>query len=244
MDRARHSNLLLDLLARAASGDGLPAPGPGERFAVDALEAKELIEPRSGVYRATSPGLKALEARGRSVLPVGEVALLFTDIQGSTQLFERLGEAEAHALLRRHFALLRAAIVDCGGHEVKSLGDGLMVVFGAVRDAVGCAAAMQAAVSQEDEALGLRIGIHAGEPLLEAGDYFGSPVIVARRLCDSAGPGQTLVSELVAQLVAERKFDSLGELALKGLSKRVRASVLAGEVSLAGAQLPATAMAV
>jgi class 3 adenylate cyclase len=244
MPRSTHYDLLLKLLERAATADGLHARDRATRTSVGALEAEALIERRRGVYRATPAGLRALEDRGRGLLPTGEVAVLFTDMEGSTQLIERFGEAEAHALLRRHFALLRAAVAEHDGHEVKSLGDGLMVVFGAVWDAVACAAEMQAVVSREDEALGLRIGIHAGEPMRDGNDYFGTPVIIARRLCDSAGPGQTLVSELVSQLVAERDFDSVGDLTLKGLSKRVRACALAGEGPAAPAQLPASAMAV
>jgi class 3 adenylate cyclase len=244
MPRSTHYDFLLELLERATGGDGLHARDRATRMAVGALEAESLIERRRGVYRATAAGLTALEDRGRGPLPAGEVAVLFTDMEGSTRLIERFGEAEAHALLRRHFALLRAALAEHHGHEVKSLGDGLMVVFAAVADAVECAADMQAAVSREREALGLRIGIHAGEPTRDGDDYFGTPVIIARRLCDTAGPGQTLVSESVSQLVAEREFESLGDLVLKGLSKRVRASALAGEGRGARAQLPASAMAV
>jgi class 3 adenylate cyclase len=235
--------LLLELLAQAAGDDGLHARGRATRVAVEALEAEALIERRGGAYRVTPAGMRALKARGQSPLPTGQVAVLFTDMEGSTRLIERLGDAHAHALLRRHFAVLRAAVAEHRGREVKSLGDGLMVVFAAVGDAVACAAQMQAAVSREEQALGLRVGIHAGEPVRDGNDYFGTPVVIARRLCDTARPGQTLVSELVSQLVAEREFESLGGLALKGLSERVRASVLAGERPTAG-PLPAGAVAV
>jgi class 3 adenylate cyclase len=244
MPRSTHYDLLLELLDRAASGDGLHARDRGTRTAVGALEAEALIERRRGVYRATPAGLRTLEDRGRGLLPAGGVAVMFTDVEGSTQLIERFGDAEAHGLLCRHFALLRAVVSEHHGHEVKSLGDGLMVVFAAVADAVACAAEMQAAVSREEEPLGLRVGIHAGEPVRDGNDYFGTPVIVARRLCDIASPGQTLVSESVSQLVAEREFESLGGLTLKGLSKRVRASALAGKGPAAGSQLPATVRAV
>src|ERR1700682_5996338 len=159
MRESTHNDMLLELLERGASGDGLHAHGRARRIAVEALAAEALIERRRGVYRATPAGRRALEDRGRGLLPAGEVAVLFTDMEGSTRLIERFGEAEAYALLQRHFALLRAAVMEHHGHEVKSLGDGLMVVFAEAPDAVGCAAAMQAAVSRSDEALGLRIGI-------------------------------------------------------------------------------------
>jgi class 3 adenylate cyclase len=226
MPRSTHYDLVLDLLEQSAGDEGLHARGRATRVAVAALEGEALIERRDDVYRATPAGVSALQGRGRDPLPTGEVAILFTDVEGSTGLIERSGEAEAHALLRHHFALLRTAVAEHRGHEVKSLGDGLMVVFAAVADAVACAAQMQAAVSREEQALGLRIGIHVGKPVRERNDYFGTVVIIARRLCDTARPGQTLVSEPASQLVAEHGFESIGGLALKGLSKRVRASAL------------------
>jgi class 3 adenylate cyclase len=241
MSRSTHHDLMLNLLEQTARSTGVHARGRATRSAMDALEAEALVERRGGVYRATPAGTKALEERGRGFAPGGELAVLFTDIEGSTQLIERLGENAALRLLRRHFALLRTAAAEHHGREVKSLGDGLMIVFTAVPDAVACAAAMQEAVLCEQELLGLRIGIHAGEPTREGDDYFGTPVIIARRLCDSAGPGQTLVSDAVSRLVAERQFEPLGRLTLKGLSRQVLASALAGVSPPIGDRLPVTA---
>jgi class 3 adenylate cyclase len=253
----------MGLLERSATGEGLRVRDVSDRaggaplglgrlagrafrrgLCVEALEAEGLIELRSGVYRATAAGVRVLEDRGRAPGPCGAVAVMFTDLEGSTRLIERLGDAAAHALLRRHFALLRAAVADHDGHEVKSLGDGLMVMFGVVPDAVACAAEMQAAVAREGDGVGLRIGIHAGEPVRDENDYFGTPVIIARRLCDAAASGQTLVSQPVSQRVAEREFESLGGIMLKGLSEPVMASTLAGESMRVGAVLPVTARAV
>lgn len=242
MSRSNHYDLLLDLLERAASRDGLRVSEPRTRTAVAALEAEALIERRSGVFRATATGTRALDDRGRGLLPAGELAVLFTDMEGSTQLIERFGELDAHALLKRHLALLRASVAEHRGHEIKSLGDGLMVVFEAGSDAVACAADMQAAVMRDDQPLGLRIGIHVGEPMREAGDYFGTPVIIARRLCDTAHPGQTLVSESALQQIAEHEVDSLDELALKGMSKRVRARALSVVRPEAREQCPSVAV--
>lgn len=220
--------MLLDLLVSSASADLLVPRDGAERALVQALLAEGLIELRRGAYCATAAGLRAIEDRGRTPGLSGSVAVLFTDVVASTRLIERLGDDGGHRVIRRHFELLRVAITTHSGHEVKCLGDGLMVVFGAASDAVACAAAMQAAVDREGDGLGLRIGIHAGEPVREGNDYFGTPVIIARRLCDSAGAGQTLVSELVEKLVAEREFESLGGLDMKGLRDPVRASALAG----------------
>jgi class 3 adenylate cyclase len=244
MSRSTHYDRLLGLLDQAAGHDGLHPRDRSTREAAAALEAEALIERTRGGYRITAAGWRALEDRGRRCRPSGEVAVMFTDMEGSTQLIERLGETEAHALLRRHFLLLRAAIADHRGHEVKSLGDGLMVVFAEVTDAVACAAEMHVSVSGEPEAVGLRVGIHVGEPTCEGDDYFGRPVIIARRLCDTAGAGQTLVSEAASQRVSGREFKSLGGLALKGLSERIRASALTTDGCDARGDLSSPAVAV
>ena len=228
-------DVLLDALLRAASGDPTPPPGRAGSGVIRALQAEGLIELRRGAYWATAAGIKALEDRGRSPGLSGSVVVLFTDFVGSTGLIERLGDVGAHRVLRRHFDLLRNAVAAHSGHEVKSLGDGLMVVFRAADDAVRCAARMQAAVSLESDSLALRVGIHAGEPVREECDYFGTPVIVARRLCDSAQAGDTLVSELVQELASDHEFESLGAIAVKGLSEPVRASVVAGSRERGGA---------
>jgi class 3 adenylate cyclase len=219
-------DLLLDLLVRTESEELPPPRERPEASLVHALEAEGLIELRAGAYRATVGGLRALEDRGKIPGFSGTVALLFTDFVGSTRLVERLGDSAAHRLLGRQFELLRAAIREHSGREVKSLGDGLMVVFQNASDAVACSAAMQEAVARTGDGLGLRIGIHSGDPVREDADYFGTPVIIARRLCDSAHAGQTLVSEPVQQLVGGCEFQSLECLSLKGLSDPVRASAL------------------
>jgi len=151
----------------------------------------------------------------------GTVTLLFTDLVGSTELLGRLGEAAAAEHRRRHFAALREAITEAGGSEVKNLGDGLMVAFSSAAAAVCCAQEMQRSVAAQGEATALRIGLHAGEPAREDEDYFGTPVVVASRLCDRAAGGQILVSDLVRGLVGTQesmRFRSLGPLVLKGLS--------------------------
>ncbi len=157
------------------------------------------------------------------------VAILFTDVVGATELLDRLGDVAAHDLRRRHFALLRRVICDHGGREVKSLGDGLMVAFTAAADAVACALAMPRAVAAGEHPLELRIGIAAGEAVPEEGDYFGRPVVVARRLCDAAAGGEVLVSAPIPELATDRvghEVRPLGRLALKGLREPVSAAML------------------
>ncbi|MGH9037805.1 MAG: ATP-binding protein, partial [Acidimicrobiia bacterium] len=146
-----------------------------------------------------------------------------------TELLGRLGDDAGEELRRAHFSLLRGAVAKSSGQEVKSLGDGLMVAFASPVDAVGCAVAMQRAVQGYNEqsgghALAIRIGLHAGDPHREAGDFHGTAVVVASRLCDAAAGGQILASELVADLVGSRggfSFRPLAQLTLKGLARPV-----------------------
>jgi class 3 adenylate cyclase len=154
----------------------------------------------------------------------GTVTLLFTDLVGSTALMDRLGDDAGDRVRRQHFAVLRQAASEHGGQEVKSLGDGLMVAFQSAVGGVECAIRMQQRIAAHDseagaEEMGLRIGLNAGEVISDKGDYFGRPVVVAKRLCDRAGPGQTLLSEVVRTLVGGRgeyRFVALGALQLKG----------------------------
>ncbi len=126
------------------------------------------------------------------------------------------------ALHRTHHKLLSDAVAAHGGHEVKWLGDGLMVAFPSAADAVRCAIAMQRSARRPvaDVRLGIRAGLHAGEALRDEADYFGTAVVVARRLCETAAAGQILASTMVSGLLAGRQsfsFRDHGTVELKGL---------------------------
>ena len=157
------------------------------------------------------------------------VTLLFTDLVGSTRLLDRLGDEAAGRLRRNHFAQLRQEIAAAGGEEVKSLGDGLMVAFRSAHAALVCAVAMQRAVAAGNRSghpLQIRVGLHCGEPHREEQDFFGTAVVVARRLCDTARGGEILASEVVALLAgSEPEFHlrPVGPLSLKGLTEPVPA---------------------
>lgn len=156
-------------------------------------------------------------------MPRGTVALLFTDLVGSVALSERLGDTGDDEMRRDHFGLLRECITAHDGHEVKNLGDGLMVVFASSGDAVDAAMAIQRSIRERNNGaavpLDIRIGIHVGEPAIEDGDYFGRPVAVAKRLCDAAGGGEILVSDLVRSLSrAPEMFCDRTEITLKGMT--------------------------
>jgi DNA-binding SARP family transcriptional activator len=155
----------------------------------------------------------------------GVVTFMFTDVVGSTEVLDRLGDDAADELRRQHFAALRQALKAHGGAEVKSLGDGLMAAFTSPLAALRCAVEIQQ--QGTDETVAVRIGIHAGEPIAEDDDFFGTPVVVAQRLCGRAEGGQILVSALVEGLVGNRagcSFVPLGGLILKGFGEPVSAS--------------------
>lgn len=165
------------------------------------------------------------------------VTLLFTDLVGSTGLLDALGDDEAERFRRVHFGLLRDVAAAHAGLEVKNLGDGLMVAFPSVVDALSCAVGIQQAVQRHnarevDDRPKVRVGLHVGEPIQDEGDYFGTPVVVAKRLCDSAEGGQILASDLVRALVGSRGsfgFTPLGPVTLKGFSEPLETCEIAWE---------------
>ena len=136
------------------------------------------------------------------------VAILFTDIVGSTELSQQLSAEVADEVRRGHFSVLRQAITESGGTEVKNLGDGLMVVFSSASAALGCAVGMQQGVEQDNrrgtEAVSLRVGLSVGETSREDGDYFGDPVVEAARLCAHCDTGQILATDLVRAMAGRR----------------------------------------
>jgi class 3 adenylate cyclase/tetratricopeptide (TPR) repeat protein len=158
------------------------------------------------------------------VSQVETISVLITDLVGSTSLASRIGPTAADELRREHFAVLREAIAQTGGREVKNLGDGLMVAFSSALGAVGCGVAMQQRIDRRnrgsDEQLSVRVGVSLGDATAEQDDYFGMPVVEASRLCSAAKGGQILASELVRMMLGSRDehdFTPVGALDLKGL---------------------------
>jgi class 3 adenylate cyclase len=160
-------------------------------------------------------------------LDPGVRTILFTDIVGSTELTQRLGDRAAMGILDLHDRSVREALARTHGREVKHQGDGLMGVFVSADDAIRCAleahAALRAAAHPTVEPVRIRVGVAAGEPIERNGDFFGSTVQLAARLCVQAQPSQTLVSSSVVELCGDRHFTDVGELTLKGFPQPVRA---------------------
>jgi len=160
--------------------------------------------------------------------PSGFRTILFTDVEGSTALTQRLGDAKAREVLREHERIVRGCLATHGGSEIKTMGDGFMASFGSATKALECAVAMQRAFETRnapaETPIQVRIGLNAGEPIAEEEDLFGTAVIAAARIAARAEGGEILVSDVVRQLVAGKGFlfADRGEAALRGFDDPAR----------------------
>ena len=158
--------------------------------------------------------------------PDGTVTILFSDIQGSTEMTERLGDLQMQEVLRAHNSIVREQLKEFAGFEVKSMGDGFMLAFSSARRALQCAVAMQKGFADYntehvEEPLLVRMGLHTGEVMKEADAFFGKHVILASRIANQAEGGQILVSFLFKELTASGGDIRFGEeqiVELKGLA--------------------------
>jgi class 3 adenylate cyclase len=158
--------------------------------------------------------------------PEGTVTLLFSDIEGSTAANERLGDQRWLEILHVHNRIVRDQVGAHGGFEVKSQGDGFMIAFSSARRAIRCAIGIERTLAvyadkHPDEPIAVRIGLHTGEVMKEAEDFFGANVALAARVAGAAQGGQILVSALLKELVessGEFDFGPPWEAELKGIS--------------------------
>ncbi len=149
-------------------------------------------------------------------LPSGTVTLLFTDIEGSTQLLQDLGDRYAE-VLADHRRILRDAFARHGGVEVDTQGDALFVAFARASDAA--AAAGEAHDALAGGPVRVRIGIHTGEPILTEEGYVGLDVHRAARIMAAGHGGQALISQTTRQLLDQSvELRELGDHRLKDLS--------------------------
>src|SRR2546430_8579397 len=157
--------------------------------------------------------------------PTGTVTLLFTDIQGSTQLLRRLGDRYP-GILAEHHTILRATLAKHGGYEVSTDGDAFFVTFSRATDGIAAAACAQREFAQhswpENASLSVRMSLHTGEPGCSGKDYTGLDIHRAARIRDAAHGGQILISAATKILTGNRvpgeiTFRDLGKHRLKDL---------------------------
>jgi class 3 adenylate cyclase len=162
------------------------------------------------------------ERRFRETFDQGTVTLVFTDIEDSTDLSSRLGDAIWADAIRWHDATIASIVADHGGTVVKSLGDGAMLAFESTRLAARAAITIQKAITADDApvAFKIRIGIHIGDVVHTGDDFLGHTVNKAARIASSANGGQIVVSRAVHAMLAESSeftFGSPTEAELKGI---------------------------
>jgi predicted ATPase/class 3 adenylate cyclase len=164
-------------------------------------------------------------------LPTGTVTILFTDIEGSTRLLQRLGSDEYGQLLAVHHQVMRGAIAACRGIEIKTEGDSFFAVFEDPADAVVGAVKAQRELASttwpSDSRVAVRMGVHTGEVQLSAGEYVGIDVHRAARISAAAHGGQVLLSSATAKRVSPSlpegvTLREIGEHTLKDIDEPER----------------------
>jgi eukaryotic-like serine/threonine-protein kinase len=240
--RTRH-DLAAMLLARDGEGDRARALG----LLVEALDAGHAMGMKELIKRSLALKLRAQGVEGRDVRTSidtvasavtdeqpdieahatdGSVTILFSDIEGSTRITERLGDRRWMEVLRQHNEIVRACTSAHDGFEVKNQGDGFMIVFPDAARGLRAAVAMQRSFAEHrerspDEPLLVRIGLHTGEAIREKDDFFGRNVILAARIADHANGGEILVSSDLREVAdddGDVSFSEAEAVELKGLA--------------------------
>jgi serine/threonine protein kinase len=216
--------LILKLLAK--NPDQRPRDAAAVRAQLEAMmtPAATTIDDVAASVVMERPNLQAHAA------PDGTVSILFSDIENSTVMTERLGDLRAQQVLHDHNDMVRKQVIEHKGFEVKSMGDGFMVAFSSARRALLCAIGIQRAVTDYSrehptQPIRVRIGLHTGEAISEGGDFFGKSVIMAARIAAKAHAGEILVSSVfkaVTESAGDLQFDDGYDVELKGLSGSYR----------------------
>lgn len=172
--------------------------------------------------------------RGGDVRTAGHVCVMFTDIAGSTEFAQTYGDLKHYEMVQAHNRIVRAALEQFAGREIKHTGDGIMAAFDDASVAVRAAQAIQREISAHrsvspEIGMALRIGLAAGEPIREGSDLFGATVQLAARACSLAQPGQIVVGDAVRTIAepAGLGFVDLGLQPLKGFKEPVRVHAVA-----------------
>jgi class 3 adenylate cyclase len=152
--------------------------------------------------------------------PSGKVAIVFSDIEESTALNERIGDRAWVRLINSHDKLVRRHVKQHAGHVVKSQGDGFMIAFAQPEQAVRCSIDVQRSLRRRPNGIRVRIGIHMGKSVRRGDDLFGRNVAMAARVAAQADGGEILVSEVVRDAVSDEDiaYDDARDVELKGFS--------------------------
>ena len=214
------------MLASGARGDMAKVSSMYQRCVAE-LKDQFGIEPSAetrALYEGLLKGAK-VSSRQHVAHPSSTITFLFTDIEGSTNLLDDLGDQYA-AVLETHHDIMRNAVKKWNGKEADTQGDSFFVTFTRALDAVQCAAEMQRALQSyqwaDNKAPRVRMGLHTGEPLVASTGYVGMDVHRAARIGDAAHGGQVLLSQTTRELIMHDlpkglMIRDLGEHRLKDL---------------------------
>jgi len=211
LDRRRKLLAVAPLAVKAVwqTADSLLSKGFG-------ATVRNSIEDLAGWAQVERPDLARLTADG-------DVVIAFSDIEGSTELNESLGDREWVKVLERHSKLVDKMVADAGGHVVKNQGDGFMIAFGDASQAVLCAIGIQQALAaggRRGPSIRVRIGMHLGSSVRRGDDLFGRNVAMAARVASQANGGEILVTDPIRIAVEDSPEVEVGEpreVELKGI---------------------------
>ena len=190
---------------RLVDGDEIAVPGLTLRFQTMDATMTVVVKPTTGLSATRS--------------------FFFADLRGFTAFTEQRGDEVAMELVGEYRRMVRAEVARTGGTEVKTEGDSFFVVFESAHRALDCALAVQKACAEytaqnPDRPVRVGIGVNAGEPILEKGDYLGNAVNVAARLAQNAQAGEVLISDVVRALLPTQMLPQMTlreGLTLKGI---------------------------
>jgi class 3 adenylate cyclase len=189
----------------------------------------DMVEGMMGAAQVNPAGAALIPDTTSGERDPGIRTIMFTDIVGSTAMTQDLGDDAAMLLVNAHDEIVRAALKEARGREIKHTGDGIMASFISAVAAVRCAIRIQQGTRDHAAAnpkipIQVRIGLAAGEPVEQNQDLFGSTVQLAARLCAAAEPSQSLASNALAELCIGKgvQFSDLGDYTLKGFGQPLR----------------------
>ncbi|MEE9166105.1 MAG: nickel-binding protein [Candidatus Neomarinimicrobiota bacterium] len=219
-----HSNCLLEAPS-VEQANALHQASHG-LAASDVIEVdKAVVEAFMGRIDQTPAALDPATTDPGSALRI----IFFTDMVGSTAMTQKLGDDAALNILENHDTTVRSALQKHGGREVKHTGDGIMASFASVTGSVHGAIEVQRSLNDHnqanpDQALHVRIGLCAGEPVEKDKDLFGASVQLAARICDYAQAGEIRVTRTVQELCLGKgfRFDNPQAVTLKGFEEPIK----------------------
>jgi class 3 adenylate cyclase len=192
---------------------------------IEAADVRTSIDAVAASVELRRPDLRSFAASD------GRVTLMFSDVEGFTEMTERLGDRAAHRVIQAHNAIVREQVRAYGGVELELQGDGFLLAFADTLAGLRCAIAIERALAaysaaHPDQPIRVRIGLHTGEAIQEADGFFGKTVILAARIASQARGGEIVVSSAVRDIV-----EGAGDVAF-GEHRQVHLKGLAGTYSL------------